>query len=34
MQVKQFDEYLEQSGLIEAFQLIFSEIVSRKIRED
>ena len=33
-QAIQFEEYVEQSGLKYAFQIIFTEIISKQIRED
>ena len=33
-QAVQFEEYVEQSGLKYSFQIIFTEIISKQIRED
>ena len=33
-QAVQFEEYVEQSGLKYAFQIVFTEIISKQIRED
>ena len=33
-QAIQFEEYVEQSGLKYAFQIIFTEIISKQIKED
>ena len=33
-QAVQFEEYVEQSGLKYGFQIIFTEIISKQIRED